>query len=104
MTTAFSKMYSDMITTMRVKGLRIPVAGVRFFHHDQEIPSAVMDNHPQELTLTCCQALKQALLGNAVCLTLQNIGCVAAAISLGLVDKDQDEPLGDSIVYTDVRR
>ena len=98
MTTAFSKMHSNMITAMGVKGLHIPIAGVRFFQHDQEIPSAVMDNHPRELPLTGCQALKQAFLDDTVCLTIQNI------ISLRLVDKDQDEPLGDSIVYTDVRR
>ena len=34
---------------------------------------------PTDLTLTSCQATKQASLGDAVLLTRRNIGCVAAA-------------------------
>jgi hypothetical protein len=37
-------------------------------------------------------------------LTLDNIGCIAAAISLGLVEAGQDTPLCGSRVYTDIMK
>jgi uncharacterized protein (DUF169 family) len=87
-----------------LSGLEIPCTGVKFYTHDDVIPEAVEDLEPTGLTLTSCQANKQASLGDAVCLTAQNIGCVAAAISLGLVDEHQEHPIGESTVYTDIMK
>jgi len=36
--------------------------------------------------------------------TRESIGCVAAAITLGLVDKNQGTPLRESLVYTDIMK
>ncbi len=77
---------------MGVEGLRIPATAVKFFGPEEDVPAAVTDNHISEITLTSCQAVRQASLGDAVCLTRHNIGCVAAAISLGLVDEDDESP------------
>ncbi len=104
MPTCLKKHYETMIHAMGVQGLRIPLTAVKFYRHDENIPGIVMDNHPVDITLTSCQAVKQASLGDAVCLTRENIGCVAAAISLGLVDQTRDTPLGTSRVYTDIMR
>ena len=47
---------------------------------------------------------KPIRIGDSVLLTANTIGCVAAAISFGLVDKNQDRPMGDSLVYTDIMK
>ena len=104
MQTQLSTLYHDMIGFMGVDGLSIPLTAVKFYRHDDPVPPQVLQYQPEELTLTSCQANKQASLGDAVCLTYDNIGCVAAAISLGLVDQYQSEPIGQSIVYTDIMR
>lgn len=92
-----------MIQNMGVPGLVIPMTAVKFFRGiDAAIPDAVKRYTPEGISLTSCQAAKQASLGDAVCLTRQNIGCVAAAITFGLVDKNEDKPLGGSRVYTDL--
>jgi hypothetical protein len=39
-----------------------------------------------------------------VLLTRESIGCVAAAITFGLVDPNQPKPLGESLVYTDIMK
>jgi uncharacterized protein (DUF169 family) len=58
----------------------------------------------EDVTLTGCQAVRQASLGDAVCLTRNNIGCVAAAVTFGLVDEAEDTPLEGPRVYTDIMR
>jgi len=88
---------------MGVEDLEIPLTAVKFYKNDDEIPEPIKENQPA-ISLTSCQAAKQASLGDAALLTYDNIGCVAAAITFGLVDKDQTEPLGDSKVYTDIMR
>jgi uncharacterized protein (DUF169 family) len=100
--TTFKQIYECMITAMEVEGLDIPTTAVKFYQQGEAIPKQVMDNCPTTLTLTSCQATKQASLGDAVLLTADNIGCVAAAISLGLVDANQNTPLCGSRVYTDI--
>lgn len=104
MTSDLNKLYLELTTSMGVEDLHIPITAVKFFEQVEDIPDPVIENHPIDITLTCCQALKQALLGDPVCLTLENIGCVAAAISLGLVAETQTTPINDSTVYTDVMR
>lgn len=96
------QMYDRMIAAMGVKGLEIPTTAVKFYRHDENIPEQVMNNCPARISLTSCQAARQASLGDAVLLTADNIGCVAAAITLGLVDAHQSTPLQGPRVYTDL--
>ncbi len=96
--------YARYIAAHNVPGLEIPIACVKIYPRGAEIPPPVRDLAIGGITLTSCQATKQATLGDAVCLTRENIGCVAAAISLGLVDAEQDRPIQDSLVYTDIMR
>ena len=96
-----NKLYQRMIDAMGVDGLEIPLNGVKFYKHGENIPEEVMENHPS-ITLASCQAVKQASLGDVAFLTEENIGCIAAAITFGLVDKDQDEPLKGARVYTEI--
>lgn len=102
MATIVQKIYSRMITSMGVEGLEIPLTAVKFYRREESLPPPLMDHHPTDITLTSCQATKQASLGDVVCLTRDNIGCVAAAISLGLVDENEERPLDGPRVYTDI--
>ncbi len=96
--------YKRLIAAMCIEGLVIPTTMVKFYRKEDEIPEILLDYSPDEISLTSCQATKQASLGDAVLLTLENIGCVAAAISLGLVDENQTSPLGGPRVYTELMR
>ncbi len=98
------KMLARMIAAMGVEDLRIPTSLVKFYPEGEEVPAHVLENHPDSLTFTSCQAVRQASCGDAVCLTRSNIGCVAAAISLGLVDQDETKPLEGPRVYTELMR
>lgn len=89
---------------MNVPGLEIPTACIKFYKQGDEIPQAVLECEPQGLTLTSCQSTRQAGFGDNVLLTSDTIGCVAAAISFGLVDQKQSKPLGESLVYTDIMK
>ena len=102
--TTVRETYGKMIDAMNVPGLEIPVACVKFYKQDDVIPEAVLACEPNGLTLTSCQSARQAGFGDSVLLTAKTIGCVAAAISFGLVDKNQDRPLGDSLVYTNIMK
>jgi uncharacterized protein (DUF169 family) len=102
--TAVKELYERMIAALGVEGLSIPVAAVKIYKQGDEIPAGVRDCEPEGLTLTSCQSARQAGFGDSVLLTSKSIGCVAAAISFGLVDKNQDKPLGDSTVYTDIMK
>ena len=102
--TAAKELYDRMITALGVEGLSIPVAAVKIYKQGDDIPAGVLDCEPVGLTLTSCQSARQAGFGDSVLLTTKSIGCVAAAISFGLVDKNQDQPLGDSTVYTDIMK
>ena len=97
-------LYDDMISAMNVEGLKIPIAGVKFYQQGEPIPKAVSECVPDGITLTSCQSARQAGFGDSVLLTAESIGCIAAAITFGLVDEHQDHPMGDSLVYTDVMK
>jgi len=96
--------YDDMIQAMDVEGLTIPTTLVKFYRHTDPIPPAVLAQQPEGMTFTSCQANRQASIGDALCLTRENIGCIAAAISLGLVDAEQETPLDGPRVYTEIMR
>ena len=98
----FLKFFNRLVTALEVPGLEIPAVGVRFFRQDMPIPPSVQSYAPSTLTLTSCQAVRQAELGDPVLLHLDNIGCVAAAISLGLVDQHQAHPLHGPRLYTEL--
>jgi hypothetical protein len=102
--TIISEWYARYLAAHNVPGLEIPFTAVKFYEHGDVVPPEVRAMEPSGLTLTSCQATKQASLGDSVCLTRENIGCVAAAISLGLVDQHQREPVGDALVYTEIMR
>jgi len=102
--TRIQERYDEMIGAMNVAELDIPIAGVKFYKQGESIPSAVSDCVPDGITLTSCQSARQAGFGDSVLLTAESIGCVAAAITFGLVDQHQDKPMGDSLVYTDVMK
>ncbi len=82
-------LFNRFINSFAVFGLEIPTTFVKFFRHDQPLPKAISDHCPETITLTCCQAERPASLDDAVLLTIDNIGCVAAAITLGLVEQQQ---------------
>ena len=86
--TTINQLYSRLVDAMGVDGLEIPMTAVKFYKKEDEIPAPVKENQPS-ISLTSCQATKQASLGDAAFLTYDNIGCVAAAITFGLVDKDR---------------
>ena len=79
-------LYRRMINAMEVEGLEIPAAGVKLFRHEDLLPECLAQYYPCEETVTSCQAVRHACLGHPVNLDLNTIGCIAAAVSLGLVD------------------
>ncbi|OQY12079.1 MAG: hypothetical protein B6I31_03730 [Desulfobacteraceae bacterium 4572_19] len=97
-------MYERMIKNMGVPDLKIPFTAVKFYKQQEHIPKEVLKYCIKDLTVTSCQADRQASLGDAICLTKETIGCVAAAISFGLVDQQSDKPISDSTVYTDIMK
>ena len=102
--TAIGQAYRSMMESMEVEGLEIPMTAVKFYKHGEDIPRQVMEKSSTGSTLLACQAAKRASSGDAVLLTLDNIGCIAAAFSLGFVDGEQNTPLNGSRVYTDIMR
>ena len=91
--TLFQTLCRRMNTAMEVPGLELPTAGVRLFRLADAVPEEVRAHEPDGMTVTSCQAIRAAMLDDAVYLTKDSIGCVAAAISLGMVDEDQPDPL-----------
>jgi uncharacterized protein (DUF169 family) len=102
--TQVAELYDRMIAALGVEGLSVPTACVKIYKEGDEIPDGVRDFEPSGLTLTSCQSMRQATFGDSVLLTPKSIGCVAAAITFGLVDKNQDKPMGESLVYTDIMK
>lgn len=84
------------------QGVVIPVNGVKIYNKGESLPEVAAEAVTDHLTVTSCQAVRQAALGDAITLTLDNIGCVAAAITFGLVDENSTSPLGGSRIYTDL--
>lgn len=102
--TAIRNLYEQMIDALGVEDLGIPTACVKIYKQGEAIPAGVKNYEPVGLTLTSCQGARQAGFGDSVLLTPKSIGCVAAATTFGLVDRNQDKPMGESLVYTDIMK
>ena len=89
---------------MGVPGLVMPVAGIKLFHVGDRIPETVTLHQPDGFTVTSCQAIRSAMLDDAVYVTRDSIGCVAAAISLGMVDENQPDPLEGEREYIKIMK
>lgn len=100
----FFKLTRRLTRAMEVPGLEIPLAGVTLFKNTNTIPDEISQYQPQKYSTTSCHALKAAMLDDAVYLMKENIGCVAAAISLGMVEKKAPRPLKGKRVYTELMR
>ncbi len=101
--TNVSKQYTAMIDAMGVAGLEIPATYVKLYRHADMLPTSLTQYCPTEETVTSCQAVRHASQGHPVLLNLDNIGCIAAAISLGLVDQNRDTSLdGPPRLYTNL--
>jgi uncharacterized protein (DUF169 family) len=96
------RLYRRMINSLGVEEIEIPAAYIKFYRHGQSIPKKVWAYYTDEESVMCCQAARYAPLEQPVLLTIDNIGCVAAAISLGLVDQEKDTPLKGPRTYTDL--
>jgi uncharacterized protein (DUF169 family) len=86
-----------MIAAFDVDGMAIPAVSVTLFRRGDAISRGVEDQSPDHETLTVCQAVRHAALGQPVYLTRDTIGCVAAAISLGLVEPDDALPMASPL-------
>ena len=93
-------LHARLMAAFDLEGFTIPSVFVKIYSHRDEIPPAVADCYSDEETVTSCQAARHAARGHQVLLTAGNVGCVAAAISLGLVDQNSPEPLPGRRVYT----
>lgn len=102
--TTINRMYSHLMESLGVKKASIPLTSVRFFRNNAEIPCPIYAHYPRDITFTSCQGAKMASLGDAILLTAENIGCIAAAISFGFVDQHQDTCMEGDRVYTDIMR
>jgi uncharacterized protein (DUF169 family) len=102
--TLFNDLYNRLRSALDVPDLVIPAAGIKLFRVGEAIPDAVMTYHADGIFVTSCQAVRSATLKDAVFLNTDNIGCVAAAISLGLVDAYQPDPLKGERTYTEIMR
>jgi uncharacterized protein (DUF169 family) len=91
-----------MINSLGVEGIEIPATYIKFYKHGRSIPEQVSAFFTDEESVMCCQAVRYAPLEQPVLLTVDNIGCVAAAISLGLVDQEKDTPLKGPRTYTNL--
>ena len=91
--TRIADLYDRMIGALGVEDLAIPATYVKLFRGAAVVPDAVQTHAVAQETLTVCQAVRHAALDQSVFLTRHTIGCVAAAISLGMVDPEDRQPM-----------
>lgn len=68
----------------------VAAVGVTFVRRGEAPPPEAA---PLDMAYTWCYAVKQAAKGEVPLVTRETVGCVMAAIALGLVDEDEAEPL-----------
>lgn len=98
----FQNLHKKLASALGVESDSLLASAVKIYTKDEKIPKEAAQTKTETLSITSCQAHKMSYLGDSVLLTIDNIGCVAAAISFGLVDKNQKEPLSGKRVYTDI--
>ncbi len=91
--TVVERLYERLLEGFGVEDLAIPAAYVKFYDNREIVATAVLACHVDEETIMACQAARHAAAGQSVYLTAANIGCIAAAITFGLVDQNQTAPL-----------
>ncbi|MGB5158121.1 DUF169 domain-containing protein [Desulfobacterium sp. N47] len=100
----FNDLMIRLVKAFDVPDINIPVAGVRIFKKHENIPEEIMKYQPDGIAITSCHSIRTTMMGDAVYLTVQSIGCIAAAISLGLVDKYQSSPLKGQREYIEIMK
>ena len=97
---SFQELSKKFIDAFGVAELTPPVVpvGVKFFPKGSACPKE--DEIVADATIPWCGAVKLATEGETVIVTKRNIGCPAAAITLGLVHKDDKQPLEGTRKYT----
>lgn len=91
--TRIADLYGRLISAFGMDDLEIPVTCVKLFRQGAGVPVNVRAYALDGETLTVCQAVRHAAMDQAVYLTHRTIGCVAAAISLGMVDPEDRQPM-----------
>ena len=90
-TAAFHEVYGRYMAAFAVPDLDdIAVVGVKFVHAGEEPPPQAA---PLDMAYTWCYAVRQASRGEVPLVNRDSVGCVMAAVALGLVDEDDPEPL-----------
>jgi uncharacterized protein (DUF169 family) len=100
----FDSLIKRLIKALDVPNLEMPAAGVRLFKKNESVPREIAKYEPHGMTVTSCHATRATMLDEAVYLTGKSIGCIAAAISLGLVDERQPAPLDGPRDYTEIMK
>ena len=100
----FDELMQRLVKAMEAPDLKVPACGVKLFTKDETVPDEVIKNQPDNITITSCHAIRAAMLDDAAYLSKSSIGCIAAAISLGLVDKKQSDPMEGNRAYTEIMR
>lgn len=89
--TTFPEAYRRYMAAFGVPDLPdIAAVGVKFVKRGEAPPP---EAQPMEMAYTWCYAVKQASKGEVPLVTKDTVGCVMAAIALGLVDEDDPTPL-----------
>lgn len=88
---SFPDLYRRYMAAFGVPDLPdVAAVGVKFVPRGCAAPAQAA---PLDMAYTWCYAVKQAARGEVPLVTRENIGCVMAAIALGLVDEDDPSPL-----------
>ena len=77
------QLHSRLMAAFELEGLEIPTVFVKIYSRDETLPAAVEECYSDEESIMSCQAARHAASGSPVLLTVDNVGCVAAAISPG---------------------
>jgi uncharacterized protein (DUF169 family) len=90
-TSTFHDAYRRYLASFSVPDLQdIAAVGVKFVHKGEQPPPQAA---PLDMAYTWCYAVRQASKGEVPLVNRDSVGCVMAAIALGLVDEDDPEPL-----------
>ncbi|MFH2045939.1 MAG: DUF169 domain-containing protein [Pseudomonadota bacterium] len=100
----FNDLIKRLVKAFDVPNLDIPVSGIRIYKKDETVPEEVKKYQPDGIAITSCHSIRTTMMGDAVYLTEHSIGCIAAAISLGIVDKNKTSPLKGEREYTEIMR